>query len=45
MRTSSKIWIGLALIIILAIAGCNFGADGGPLSVEEAVQAENIFIE
>ena len=39
MRTSSLIWAILTLILILSVAGCNLGADGGPLSLEEAVQA------
>ena len=39
MRKSSLIWAFLALVIILSVAGCNLGADGGPLSLEEAVQA------
>ncbi len=39
MRTSSRIWAAFALIIILSIAGCNLGSDGGSLSLDEAVQA------
>ncbi len=39
MRISTKVWAGVALIIVLSIAGCNLGADGGPLSLDEAVQA------
>ena len=39
MSRIEKIHIGMVVILLLALAGCNFGGVSGPLSLEEAVQA------
>jgi len=39
MRRKVIILAALAVFIILGLVGCNFGGEGGPLSLEEAVQA------
>lgn len=39
MRRIWSIWAAVIVIVLLGLAGCNFGGDDGPLSLEEAVQA------
>jgi hypothetical protein len=39
MRKSVYILIAFSLFLIIGLVGCNFGGEGGPLSLEEAVQA------
>ena len=39
MRRTVQIWMAAALVLILSLVGCNFGGEGGPLSLEEAVLA------
>lgn len=39
MRTRGSIAAIMVLLVLVLLAGCNFGGSGGPLSLEEAVQA------
>ena len=39
MRRTSLTWMAVILTILPGLTGCNFGSEGGPLSLEEAVQA------
>ena len=39
MQRSFYLGSALVMLILLLIAGCNFSGDGGPLTLEEAVQA------
>jgi hypothetical protein len=39
MHRGRIIWTGIVIIFIILIGGCNFGSEGGPQSLEEAVQA------
>jgi len=39
MRSTRIFWAGLVFIVIIVMAGCNFGGNGSPLALEDAVQA------
>lgn len=39
MSRTALIGMGVVLILMLGLAGCNFGGESGPLSLEEAVKA------
>lgn len=39
MRRTAYIWITVVMVVVIGLVGCNFGGEGGPLSLEEAVQA------